>query len=226
MKFHNIPAKEVKRLDILQNPIMEGVIGAIIFISILAEIKTAGFSGGGIVAAVFGLLLIGSHWTGDGWQISELLLYFGGMILIFLDLLFLATGAAAVAGLIAMAAALYFVFGAGVEAMYVLAASIVLSVIGMCFLASHLSENRLWRKITLSFRLTSHEGYISSIENLSKWKGKHGVACTVLRPAGKVNIDGSILDAVTVGDFIEKGTPVVVLKTESNRVVVQKIDVK
>lgn len=210
-------------MEILQNPIMEGVIGAIIFISILAEIKTAGFSGGGIVAAVFGLLLIGSHWTGDGWQISELLLYFGGMILIFLDLLFLATGAAAVAGLIAMAAALYFVFGAGVEAMYVLAASIVLSGIGMCFLASHLSENRLWKKITLSFKLTSHEGYVSSVENLSKWEGKNGTARTVLRPAGKVEIDGSILDAVTGGDFIEAGTPIVVVKAESNRVVVKRI---
>ena len=211
-------------LEILQNPVIEGIIGAIIFISILAEIKTAGFSGGGIVAAVFGILLIGSHWGSDEWQLSELLLYFGGMVLIFLDLLFLATGAAAVAGLIAMAAALYFLFGAGLDAMYILAVSIILSVVGMCFLARHLSENRLWKKISLSMSLTTQKGYISSVENLQKWEGKKGIARSVLRPAGKVEIEGTILDAVTQGDFIDPGTAVIVVKSESNRVVVRRIE--
>ena len=211
-------------MEILQNPVIEGIIGAIIFISILAEIKTAGFSGGGIVAAVFGILLIGSHWGSDEWQLSELLLYFGGMVLIFLDLLFLATGAAAVAGLIAMAAALYFLFGAGLDAMYILAVSIILSVVGMCFLARHLSENRLWKKISLSMSLTTQKGYISSVENLQKWEGKKGIARSVLRPAGKVEIEGTILDAVTQGDFIDPGTAVIVVKSESNRVVVRRIE--
>lgn len=211
-------------MEILQNPVIEGIIGAIIFISILAEIKTAGFSGGGIVAAVFGILLIGSHWGSDEWQLSELLLYFGGMVLIFLDLLFLATGAAAVAGLIAMAAALYFLFGAGLDAMYILAVSIILSVVGMCFLARHLSENRLWKKISLSMSLTTQKGYISSVENLQKWEGKKGIARSVLRPAGKVEIEGTILDAVTQGDFIDPGTAVIVVKSESNRVVVKRVE--
>lgn len=203
---------------------IEGIIGAIIFISILAEIKTAGFSGGGIVAAVFGILLIGSHWGSDEWQLSEILLYFGGMVLIFLDLLFLATGAAAVAGLIAMAAALYFLFGAGLDAMYILAVSILLSAAGMCFLARHLSENRLWKKISLSMSLTTQKGYVSSVENLQKWEGKKGIARSVLRPAGKVEIEGIILDAVTQGDFIDPGTRVIVVKSESNRVVVKSVE--
>lgn len=203
---------------------IEGIIGAIIFISILAEIKTAGFSGGGIVAAVFGILLIGSHWGSDEWQLSEILLYFGGMVLIFLDLLFLATGAAAVAGLIAMAAALYFLFGAGLDAMYILAVSILLSAAGMCFLARHLSENRLWKKISLSMSLTTQKGYVSSVENLQKWEGKKGIARSVLRPAGKVEIEGTILDAVTQGDFIDPGTRVIVVKSESNRVVVKSVE--
>lgn len=211
-------------MEILQNPVIEGIIGAIIFISILAEIKTAGFSGGGIVAAVFGILLIGSHWGSDEWQLSEILLYFGGMVLIFLDLLFLATGAAAVAGLIAMAAALYFLFGAGLDAMYILAVSILLSAAGMCFLARHLSENRLWKKISLSMSLTTQKGYVSSVENLQKWEGKKGIARSVLRPAGKVEIEGTILDAVTQGDFIDPGTRVIVVKSESNRVVVKSVE--
>jgi len=210
-------------LEVLQNPVIEIILAAVIFLSILAEIKTAGFSGGGLVAAVFGMLLIGSRWTGEISSVYELLLFFGGLALISLDLLFLATGAAAAAGLVAVAASLYFVFGAGLSAMYILAAGAVAAVIGMCFLAKRLSENRLWKKISLSTSLTTQKGFVSAAEDLSKWEGKEGRAQSVLRPAGKVEIEGKVLDAVTGGAFLEAGTPVYVVKAESNRVVVEEI---
>ena len=209
-------------MELLRYPVIEIIMAAIIFISIMAEIKTAGFSGGGLVAAVFGMLLIGNHWYDSTLPLPEVLLYFGGMALIFADLLFLATGAAAAAGLLSMAAALYFIFGAGLHGMYVLAGGIVLAFVGIFFLAGHLSENRLWQRITLHLSLTSQKGYVSSVENISQWKGKTGEARSVLRPAGKVEIDGHILDAVTDGEFIEPGTPVTVIRTESNRIVVRR----
>ncbi len=208
-------------MELLSYPVIQILIAAVIFISILAEIKTAGFSGGGLVAAVFGFLLIGSHWQDSAWQIPEVLLYFGGMALIFADLLFLATGAAAAAGLVSMAAALYFIFGADTHAMYVLALGILLSGAGLFFLAGHLSENRLWKKLTLSLSLSSQKGYVSSVEDLKQWTGKRGIARSVLRPAGKVEAEGRVLDAVTEGDFIEKGTPVMIVRAEGNRVVVR-----
>lgn len=210
-------------MELLQHPVIEGVLVAVIFISILVEIKTAGFSGGGLVAALFGLLLLWSHWYDTAWPMAEALLFFGGLVLVFADLLFLATGAAAAGGLVAMAAALYFLFGADVTAMYVLAGGLVAAVAGLCALAGRLSENRLWKKISLSLSLTSQKGYVSSSENLVRWEGKKGTARSVLRPAGKVEIEGTVLDAVTQGDFVEAGKPVMVVKAESNRVVVREI---
>lgn len=210
-------------MELLQHPVIEGILVAVIFISILVEIKTAGFSGGGLVAALFGLLLLWSRWYDTAWPMAEALLFFGGLVLVFADLLFLATGVAAAGGLVAMAASLYFLFGADVTAMYVLAGGLVAAMAGLCVLAGRLSENRLWKKISLSLSLTSQKGYVSSSENLIHWEGKRGTARSVLRPAGKVEIDGTVLDAVTQGDFVEAGKPVVVVRAESNRVVVREV---
>lgn len=212
-----------KALRVLRHPAAEAVLAAVIFLSIMAEIKTAGFSGGGLVAALAGILLIGSRWYGGDRQMAEIILYFGGMALIFADLLFLATGAAAAAGLAAMAAGMYFSFGADAAALSAVAAGLVLAFGGFFFLARYLSESRLWKKVSLSTKLTSDKGYVSSSQDFSSYVGKTGIARTVLRPAGRVLVDGVLLDVTAEGDFIEAGTPVVVIKAEGSRLVVRAL---
>jgi len=54
-------------------------------------------------------------------------------------------------------------------------------------------------------------------------KGKTGTAKTVLRPSGKVEIEGEVYDAVTAGEFIEKGDAVAVLRVEATQLYVEKI---
>jgi len=51
--------------------------------------------------------------------------------------------------------------------------------------------------------------------------GKHGLAQTMLRPAGIVTIDNRKVDAVTNGEFISPGTSVTVLQMRGNRAVVR-----
>lgn len=50
--------------EILANPMVEALLAAIILISLAAEVKTAGFSGGALVAAIAGAILIGARWGG------------------------------------------------------------------------------------------------------------------------------------------------------------------
>ena len=49
---------------------------------------------------------------------------------------------------------------------------------------------------------------------------------TVLRPSGKVDIEGHNMDAVSRGDFIEKGKKVIVIKAEGSYLVVKKADAR
>ena len=217
-------ADGVDMVQVIHHPVVESVLAAVILLSILAEIKTAGFSGGSVVAALAGCVLLGANWyVGEG-DVIEFLLYFGGMALILLDLLLFMTGAMAAAGLVALLTGLFFTFGGGITALYILLAAICLAAVGMYFLAGHLSKSPLWQKITLSSKLSGKAGFVSSSQKLTGFEGKEGVALSVLRPAGKVKIGGTVLDAVSSGDFIEKGQPVRVQKAESSYVIVTKIN--
>ena len=50
--------------------------------------------------------------------------------------------------------------------------------------------------------------------------GQSGTTLEPLRPAGKADFDGIIVDVVSQGDYIEKDTPIEVLEIEGNRIVV------
>ena len=65
------------------------------------------------------------------------------------------------------------------------------------------------------------DGYPDAYADLS---GKEGVALTVLRPSGMVRIDERKYSVVTMGDYIESGKAVRVVKTEGSRIVVRRIE--
>ena len=52
-------------------------------------------------------------------------------------------------------------------------------------------------------------------------KGDIGIAHSFLRPSGKIMINNQKIDAITQGEFIEQGTPVMIEKIDQNRVVVK-----
>lgn len=52
--------------------------------------------------------------------------------------------------------------------------------------------------------------------------GDVGIAMTFLRPSGKVKIGGEVFDVISEGEFMEKGTAVVVLDIRGNRVIVSR----
>ena len=78
--------------------------------------------------------------------------------------------------------------------------------------------------LSLHKKLSSKEGVSSQAPDLVSWKGKIGEAITDLRPSGTVMIDGKRLDAVTDGEYVDAGTPVVVTLVSGNRIVVDKIE--
>jgi len=54
--------------------------------------------------------------------------------------------------------------------------------------------------------------------------GKVGLAKSTMLPAGSIQIDGQLLDAVSQGTVIENGQPIVVVEVKANRVVVRLAD--
>ena len=70
---------------------------------------------------------------------------------------------------------------------------------------------------------TDIAGYVSN-DVLKDLAGKEGIAHTTLRPAGIAKIDGNLVDVVTEGDFIDAGSPIVVLRVVGGRNIVRKRD--
>ena len=54
------------------------------------------------------------------------------------------------------------------------------------------------------------------------WIGMEGVSVTALRPAGQIEIDGKRLNAASTGDFIEKGSAVLVTGMEGDHCVIKR----
>ena len=62
----------------------------------------------------------------------------------------------------------------------------------------------------------------TAAEDKPDWIGMEGVAVTALRPAGQIEIDGTRLNAASTGDFIEKGSPVLVTGQEGDHYVIKR----
>ena len=77
-------------------------------------------------------------------------------------------------------------------------------------------------RIIQGAELSAADGYTAQVADGAALHGRVGRAITVLRPAGKIEIDGSTYDAAAQGEFIEKGDAVRVVDTSGNRIAVRK----
>ena len=80
---------------------------------------------------------------------------------------------------------------------------------------SRLLKNNPYLETTLG------EFHVNTASLTSLKPGDSGIAYTILRPAGKIIINNKKIDAVTRGDFIEQGMPVIVDRIELNKVIVK-----
>ena len=78
--------------------------------------------------------------------------------------------------------------------------------------------------MALNKTMETSEGYIAVSMDEVALIGKIGTASTVLRPSGKVKIDGVTYDAISYQSFIEKGSSVKVLKYETGQIYVVQQD--
>ena len=89
----------------------------------------------------------------------------------------------------------------------------------MIWLSNKIGHRGMFRKVALN---TDLENAISS-PDLSSLVGKEGTAATVLRPSGKVSVDGVFYDGISESGFIEKGDKVKVVRFENAQVYVENL---
>jgi len=84
------------------------------------------------------------------------------------------------------------------------------------------APNRLFGKLALQKIQDINDGYISFEKRQKSMVGAKGKAHTVLRPSGKVMIEGEIYDARSDIGFIEKDADIRVIRDETGQLYVLK----
>lgn len=84
-----------------------------------------------------------------------------------------------------------------------------------------LSKGKISKSIVLTEELNKEKGYISS-NDLNYLLGKKGVASTDLRPTGIGDFDGITFDVISGGNYIIKGTPIVIQEVQGSKIMVKQ----
>ncbi len=219
------------------NPAVQAVLIMIIIGGIYMELHTPGMgfpSAAAIIAALLYFLPLYISGIASSWII---LIFVAGIILVVLEMFVVpGFGITGVSGIACICAALIL----GLIENYTFSirhvdSSSLWSSIGIFLTGLLLAIGAIWyltssrgpkwvrRHTDLTITQQVKDGYIGVDMTPSLYVGLEGVTTTDMRPAGKVEINGKVLDAVSIHGFINTGTRVTVTKYENAQIYVKEL---
>jgi len=218
-----------KIVSIFLNPFISGILILVILAGVYFEMQAPGLGFAGLAALVALILYLVPYYLNGLAENWEIIALFIGLALIVVEIFVLpGFGIAGISGIIVAVGSLVLIMvnndafdfefvsmdnllKAVAAAMAGLFGSMILFFVG----GAKLADSRFFKRVALTDTQESAEGYTSNFIT-SVLMGKRGIAQTVLRPSGKVAIDGMIYDAYTRGEYIEKGFPVEVVNVSGS----------
>jgi len=225
-----------KIISLVLNPFISSLLILIIIAGIYFEMQTPGLGFAGLAALVALIVYLVPYYLNGlaaNWEIAAFVI---GLALIAVEIFVIpGFGIAGIAGLVLTVGSLFlimidndffdFEFVPPSQLLYALAAALGGTLGGVILLlvgGSKLPETRFFRRIALTDTLNRSEGFVS-LQYEEPLLGKQGTAETVLRPSGKVLIDGKLYDAYTRGEYIQKGQRVEVISEEGSSLKVKLV---
>ena len=201
--------------------VLQVLLLAVMFLSIMVEIKTGGLGVGVLLGIVAAAVFWGSQYTRGLVELYHIAVFLAGVLMIIVEILLPTVGLLAGLGVAAMLYSIVLALGGDIGALAALGIALVISVVLFMLIVSRLPSSKLWNKIVLQKSSRTEEGYVSAEEQLDI-VGKVGEVLTELRPSGTARIDGRPVDVISEGTFIQKGKQIVVLSVNGSRVVVRE----
>ena len=206
---------------VVDNSVLQVLLLAVMFLSIMVEIKTGGLGVGVLLGIVAAAVFWGSQYTRGLVEIYHIAVFLVGVLMIIVEILLPTVGLLAGLGVAAMLYSIVLALGGDIGALAALGIALVIAVVLFLLIVSRLPSSRLWNKIVLQKSSRTEEGYVSAAER-TELVGKTGEVLTELRPSGTARIDGRPVDVISEGAFIQKGKRIVVLSVNGSRVVVRE----
>ena len=151
-----------------------------------------------------------------------IVLFITGIAFIFIEI-FAPGGIFGISGCLAIFGSIFLCFrNYPSVAFYVMILELVFASIAIVLALKFLPKTKFGKYVILSKKESEDEGFISH-DSLDDVKDKEGVALTLLRPAGKAEINGKKFDVVTEGGYVQKNEKVKVVMISGKKIVVRKI---
>lgn len=230
----NITAVD-KIIDFLISPLIHGLLIMIIIGGIYFELQSPGIgfpSAAALIAAVLYFMPLYIEGFAANW---EILVFIVGIGLLMVEIFVIpGFGIAGISGILLIIIGLMFSmlnnvnfdfstvpFNEIATSFLTVVLAILLSLVMIYFIAKTVFGTS---EFSLALQTTQQhdEGFIATTFDMNKMIGKEGIASTILRPAGKVEIDDDLYDAVAKNSYIEKGTKIKVIKSVNTQLIVDK----
>lgn len=225
-----------KIIAVFLNPFISGILILVIIGGIYFELQTPGV-GFPLLAAIIAAILYFIPYYLNGLAANwEIIAFVAGILLIAAEIFVIpGFGVAGIAGIVLTVGSLILVMVNNdnfdfsfveLDNLLLAAAATVGGIMGSIVLmfvgGMRLSQTKAFKRIALETNMDRSQGYTSSFLSESL-VGKTGEAYTVLRPSGKVEIEGNIYDAFTRGNYIEQGARIVVISAEGTSLKVKEL---
>ena len=239
---YKIETYEISRvghiIDWLINPVVSGILIMIIMAGIYYEFQAPGTIFPIAASAVAALLYFAPHYLQGLAENWEILLFIVGLILLGVEVFIIpGFGVAGVAGILFIVLGLTLSLvksvpsdlpvnlpdgNAFVNALSIVIACIVISIGLSFYLWGRFIRSSAFSRVSVQATISNKEGFVGVDIKEKELVGKAGIAFTILRPSGKVEVDGNIYDATAENGFIEKGERIEVIKFETAQLFVRR----
>jgi membrane-bound serine protease (ClpP class) len=240
---YQLDAFKLKGWDHLKGEMMSTAFKAILIMLIIGgiwfELQAPGIGFPTLVAVVSAIFYFAPLYMDGLAQNWEIVLFVLGFVLLFMEVFVIpGFGVAGVSGILAMVVGLTaalvdnatfeFKFSslAVLSGPLMLVSFSMITAIGLSlWLTNKIGmKGSLLRRFALTMSESKAEGFVGVPAELVDLVGTVGVADTILRPAGKVRIDGKMYDAKCEYGYIDKGQSIRVLRSESGQLYVVKAE--
>jgi membrane-bound serine protease (ClpP class) len=208
-------------------------------LGLYVEFKMQGAVVPGVVGVICLVIFFWGHHIAGLAGTEDILIFMLGMALLVVELLFI-PGFGFV-GILGIGMMLWALFDAMVEKypggpwyptwpvmqipLLKLSVSLIGTAVAAMLLGKYLPETRLFKNIGLETTTSRKDGYAASDDSQSL-VGLEGRALSALRPAGSAEFGNQRLDVVTRGDYLASGTPIRVVESHGNRIIVEAVSKK
>jgi membrane-bound serine protease (ClpP class) len=228
--------------DRLRGELMSNAFRALLIMLIIGgiwfELQAPGIGLPSLVSLIAAIFFFAPLYMDGLAQYWEIIVFVLGFVLLFLEVFVIpGFGIAGIAGILAilfgLTAALIdnatFEFSlAGFNSvagpLLLVSLSITASVVLSLWITSRIgSKNSLFQRVALTSVQNVSDGFLGVPEEITVLIDQTGIADTMLRPSGKVRINGKMYDAMSEFGYIDKGEAVRVTRSESGQIYVVKI---